>query len=294
MELPLVVGVDGSRPSLSAVDWAVDEAARHRRPLRLVHAAQWEPYEGMGTSSSQAMPSRQLGAEHIAAEAVGRARLRNPDVEVWAEVLAEDAETALLREAANAFALVTGSRGRGGLAGLLLGSVSLAVAAYAACPVVVVRGAERNREGGFGRVVLGVSGTGDDRAAVEFAFREAEARGSVLHAVHAWRQSAPVAPDVPVQYGEIPDARRRVAERELADALRAGAEKHSTVQVRAQAVEGLARRALLDAAAEADLLVVGARRRHGASALLGFQLGLVNHAALHHAACPVVLVPGRG
>jgi len=60
------------------------------------------------------------------------------------------------------------------------------------------------------------------------------------------------------------------------------------VPVIRQVVEGLARQALLDAASRGDLLVVGARRRHGH---VGLQLGLVNHAVLHHAPCPIAVVP---
>ncbi|MEU9383029.1 universal stress protein, partial [Streptomyces sp. NPDC048279] len=46
MDLPLVVGVDGSESSLRAVDWAADEAALRGAPLRLVYASLWERYEG--------------------------------------------------------------------------------------------------------------------------------------------------------------------------------------------------------------------------------------------------------
>lgn len=56
MELPLVVGVDGSEPSLRAMDWAVDEAARHGLPLRLVHAFLWERYEGIDLRSDLGGP----------------------------------------------------------------------------------------------------------------------------------------------------------------------------------------------------------------------------------------------
>jgi nucleotide-binding universal stress UspA family protein len=60
------------------------------------------------------------------------------------------------------------------------------------------------------------------------------------------------------------------------------------VTVRREALEGPAREALLGAAVTADLLLVGARRRDGS---FGMQLGPVNHAVLHHASCPVAVVP---
>ena len=79
MELPLVVGVDGSDCSLHAVDWAVDEAARHGLPLRLVHASLWERYEGGRPSFGLDRPAEEVMAEHIIASGTERAWLRNPD-----------------------------------------------------------------------------------------------------------------------------------------------------------------------------------------------------------------------
>ncbi|WP_127361108.1 universal stress protein [Actinacidiphila soli] len=288
MEFPLVVGVDGSESGLQAVDWAVGEAARHEVPLRLVYASLWERYEGRMPSFGPGRPSERVMAEHIIASAAERAWLGNPDVKLSTDVLPEDTVSALLREGREAFALVTGHRGRGELAGALLGSVGLAVASRAQCPVIVVRGAQPNAQGTFGRVVLGVGEAGEGEAAVAFAFREAELRGGGLDAVRAWRCPARELPDFPTHQAEAADPHRREAERLLDDALRAPAREHPGVAVRRETREGTARDALLDAAVSADLLVVGARRRHGS---FGMQLGPVNHAMLHHAACPVAIVP---
>jgi nucleotide-binding universal stress UspA family protein len=86
MELPLVVGVDGSESSLQAVDWVVDEAARLGLPLRLVHASLWERYEGsrpsFSTDFSTDRPAEEVMAEHIIVSCAERARLRNPEVKV--------------------------------------------------------------------------------------------------------------------------------------------------------------------------------------------------------------------
>ncbi|MDX6347752.1 MAG: hypothetical protein QOF84_2542 [Streptomyces sp.] len=288
MELPLVVGVDGSESSLRAVDWAVREAARHGVPLRLVYASLWERYEGTMPPFSHGRPSEQVMAEHIIGSAAERARLGNPDVKLSTDVLPEDTESALLREGTEAFALVTGHRGRGELAGLLLGSVGLAVASRARCPVIVVRGAQPNEQGTFGRVALGVGDAGEGSAAVAFAFREAEVRGGGLDALRAWRSPARELPDFPTHQAEAADPHGREAGRFLDDALRATARDHPGVVVRRETREGTARDALLDAATTADLLVVGARRRRGS---FGMHLGPVNHAVLHHSACPVAIVP---
>ncbi|MEU8691408.1 universal stress protein [Streptomyces sp. NPDC048665] len=288
MELPLVVGVDGSDSSLLAVDWAVDEAARHGLPLRLVHASLWERYEAVRPSFGTGRPAEEVMALHIIASCLDRARLRDPEVKVSGEVLADDAVAVLLRAGPEASAVIAGVRGRGQIAGMLLGSVSLAVAARAVCPVVVVRGAERNREGLLGRVVVGVGDPTGSAGAVRFALREAAARRCGLTAVRSWRTPAAE----PVDHMLIADDAARLREERasagLEEALRAAVREDSQVVIRRQAVEGPAHRVLLDATAEADLIVVGAVRRHGR---FGLQLGRVAHTLLHHSQCPVAIVP---
>lgn len=289
MELPLVVGVDGSDSSLQAVDWAVDEAARHGLPLRLVYASLWERYEGGRPSFSSDRPAEEVMAEHIIASCAERARLRNPEVKVSGEVLPDDAVSALLQAGHEAFALVTGSRGRSELAGMLLGSVSLAVAARAVCPVIVVRGGGRNRQGAR-RVVVGVGDSTEGSGAVRFAFHEAEARGCALQAVRAWRSPAHEHVDHPLLADDAARVHEERASTILTDALREAARDHPRVDVHRQPVEGPAHKVLLDASADADLMVVGALRRHGH---FGLQLGRVAHALLHHSECPVAVIPQR-
>ncbi|MFF4137311.1 universal stress protein [Streptomyces mirabilis] len=271
MTIPLVVGIDGSEASLEAVDWAADEAVRHGVPLHLLHAATLD-HE----------------VSDVISAASERARRGAPAVRLSSEVLREDAASALVDKGRNAFALVLGSRGLGDLADMLLGSVSLAVAARADCPIVVVRGAAEHRNARFGCVVVGVEeGEGSDTA-VQFAFREVHARHCRLVAVHARSASfgalitPPQAPSWP------PEAHRRPPAQVLDDALGGPAERYRDAQVSRNVIEGPARQALLEAASGADLLVVGARRRQGH---LGLQLGLINHAVLHHAPCPVAVVP---
>ncbi|BCM64770.1 MULTISPECIES: universal stress protein [Streptomyces] len=288
MDLPLVAGVDGSDSSLTAVDWAVDEAARHGLPLRLLHASLWEIYEGVQPSFGSDRPAEEVMAEHIVASCVERARRRNPEVKVSGKAVAEDAVSALLRVGPDAFALVTGSRGRGQIAGMLLGSVGLAVAARAVCPVVVVRGAEPNRQGALRNVVVGVGDESDGAGAVRFAVREAEVRGCALTAVRAWRNPS----QEPVDHMLIADDAARLREERASVGLDAAlsqvVREHPRVDVRRRPAEGPAHRILLEASAEADLIVVGAQRRHGH---FGLQLGRVAHTLLHHAECPVAVIP---
>ncbi|MFC8513251.1 universal stress protein [Streptomyces sp. NPDC057257] len=288
MELPLVVGVDGSDGSLTAVDWAVDEAARHGLPVRLVYASLWERYEGGVPSDSLKRPSERVMAEHVVASAAERARRRNPEVKVSAEVIPEDAVSALLDEGRNASFLVTGSRGRGELAGLLLGSVGLAVASRAHGPVVVVRGDKAALAGTHERILLGAGEPATGGEAVRFAFREAEARGCTLDVVRAWRCPAHESAD-DSRLAQDPSHRHEQRASELLDRLLEEAVlDHPGVRLRTVTVEGPARRVLLNRSAAADLLIVGAQRRKGH---IGLQLGRVAHTLLHHADCPVAIVP---
>src|ERR1700756_2165900 len=130
MSLPLVVGTDGS------------DAALRGAPLRIVYASLWAHFENSVPSLRTTRPSGAVLAEHIVASASERCARRQPDVAVSTEILAEDPAVGLLGEGRHALAIVVGSRGRGELAALLLGSVGLSVAARAQCPAIVVRGDE--------------------------------------------------------------------------------------------------------------------------------------------------------
>ncbi|MDR3081796.1 MAG: universal stress protein, partial [Streptomyces sp.] len=245
MALPLVVGIDGSDSSLTALDWAVDEAARLGLPLRLVHACLWERYEGATPTSGSERPTEKVMAEKIVDTATERAGRRNPAVRVSADILPEDAVSALLREGNSAFALVTGSRGRGELTGLLLGSVSLAVAARAHCPVIVVRGDKAGLAGAHDRILLGAGEPDTSGEAVRFAFGEAEARKCVLDVVRAWRCPAYETTDLAVSAGEATLRHEQQACDHLDALLHDAMEERPGVRVRPDTAEGPARTVLL-------------------------------------------------
>ncbi|MGW2491962.1 universal stress protein [Streptomyces sp. NPDC001606] len=288
MDLPIVVGVDGSEPSLRAVDWAADEAALHAAPLRLVYASLWERYEGALIAQEVHRPAEEVMPRDVVGPAEQRARRRQPGVPVGTGVLAEEPEYGLVRESRTARALVVGCRGRSGLTEALLGSVGVTVAGHAHCPVIVVRGAHDNRihPGIRGRVVLGVDGKPAGSAAVRYAIEEAALRGVPLVAVRAWRRPAHTAGRHPLLSGEPGHFQEEDAAEAVEAALR---DVPEDLEVYRSVVEGHPRDALLAASHDAGLLVVGARRRSGLH--FGLQLGRVAHGVLHHAACPVAVVP---
>lgn len=192
------------------------------------------------------------------------------------------------RRIGHALGQATGSRGRGELKGLLLGSVGLTVAARAHCPVIVVRGDKVGLAGTHERILLGAGDPAAGGEAARFAFREAEVRGCTLDVVRAWRCPAHETADV-AALAETPARYNEERARAQADELLSGpVADHPDVRVRRTAVEGLARKVLVDRSAAADLVIVGARRRQGH---FGLQLGRVAHTLLHHAQCPVAVVP---
>ncbi|MFI6645733.1 universal stress protein [Streptomyces sp. NPDC050504] len=284
VEFPLVVGVDGSESSLEALDWAVDSAALHRTALRIVCATPWGRSAPYGASFRTVRTGGRTHVENTAATAMERALRRTGSVRVTSEVTAEQAATALCRRSGTAVAVVVGCRGRGAVAGRLLGSVSLSVATHAQAPVAVVRGPEKNRAGTFHNVVLGIDRPGRT-APVTLAFQEAQLRGSVLTVVHAW--SCP-AQKYAVQPRTTGEGHRHRAYGLLGEAIRDAAFAHPDVALAREIAEGDPRRALVDASRSADLVVVGARRTTGTPYP---RLGPVAHALVHHAQCPVVLVP---
>lgn len=113
MTNPLTVGVDGSDPSLRAIDWAVSEAALHHVPLRLLHASLWEHYDRVRPQIRSVRAAGDVMAEHIAASAAERAAKQDPTVAVSTEISPREGVAALLQAADDSFALVLGNRGRG-------------------------------------------------------------------------------------------------------------------------------------------------------------------------------------
>jgi nucleotide-binding universal stress UspA family protein len=289
---PIVVGVDGSEESRHALDWAADEAVRRDVPLRIVHGWMWMPYGVAGVPMVSEDRHQLAVAEDMLDEAGARVRERAPQLEFTTKLDHRVAAPLLIDESKQAQLVVVGSRGHGGFVGLLLGSVSLVVAAQALCPVVVVRKLpdRAGEPGGRPEILLGVDGRKPSPGALEFAFDEATRRRVRLRALHAWTHPLPrgIGAALPLVWDP-----REVAHEEaqvLGQALTGWTEKYPTVEVVEQVSPDQAGKALVAASAEADLLVVGAHRRHG---VIGLALGPVNHAVLHHARCPVAIVPER-
>ncbi len=283
----IVVGIDGSPHSDTALAWAARQARLENRALVTLYAADsalaysrvWT--DGVAIDHVQMMRDVETEGRRLADDHAARARDLAPGIEVRPLVTLSDARHALLEAGEVAALLVLGSRGRGLVGALLMGSVSTAIGRHAACPVVILRPGAEEHTGG---VVVGVDGRASSGPVLDFAFRQASLSGKPLTVLHTHVDQIGVAYGLPT----IPDtAEAEEAARTLAEAVAGFTEKFPEVEVtrtlRGEAVD----RALLTADAEASLIVVG--RRDG-GLLASIHMGAAT-AVLEHAATAVAVVP---
>lgn len=285
MNREIVVGYDGSNHADEALAWAARAARREHTSLRIVHVARTF-LDGYVVADRPLDLTVKVGTQ-VLANGVERLRETDPDVVVTTQLEPEDSVAAVLTEASkHARLLVVGSRGRGGFAGLLLGSVGVTVASHAHCPVVVVRTLPASAEQSVRPVVVGVDGSATSMSAVDFAFDQASRLGLPLVAVHGWELPSlfgPVPPWMPEEVEEIRMAEKAV----LSESLAGHAERYPDVDVTSAVRRGGPAQVLLAAAQDAEMVVVGSR---GLGGFRGLLLGSVSQAVLHHATSPVVVV----
>jgi nucleotide-binding universal stress UspA family protein len=303
-ESPILVGVDGSAADELALGWAVAEARLRNVSLRVVCAYQWlptyRPFAGATAPFAGTVPfagavgltvgedaaaeyrhSLRL-AEEVLQKALWRASEINRTVPLQGEAIEGDAASILIDESARASLLVTGSRQLEAFGSYFLGSVSSAVAARAGCPVIVVRGIAGD-PAELPSVVVGVDGTEASQTLLAFSFDYASRHRLPLRAILCWH------PDLlaSMKWRSEPPAPPR-AEAWLAEALGGWKEKFPDVLVHSGVVRDHPTAGLVDASLNRYLLVVGNRGHH---ASIGMLLGSVSQGVLHHAYCPVAVVP---
>jgi len=270
----IVAGYDGSPGSDLALRWAVSEA--HARGTALTVCVAWAPHY-LAVLGQQAVDhlARQRAAEILAPGLRYAESILGPG-NVSPLLAAGSAAEVLCEQSTAAEMVVVGSHGHSGVPGLELGSVASQVAGHGHGPVVVVRGQRRPPNQSAGPVVAGADGSQDAQAAITFAFREAALRSAPLLAVCALA-------DTPSVLGGA-----RQMEGDFTSAMAREEKEHPEVTVQRKIEAGTPRTVLLSAAAGAQLLVVGFR---GRGSLGGGSLGSVAHAVVHHAPCPVAVVP---
>jgi len=264
----VVAGIDGSPAARVAVDWAAREAALREWPLTIVHVAHWS------SGADAAVADAVATAEHAA----GRTQ-----VKIMTEILEPPVVPALIEVSRDAGMLVVGRRGLGRVGRRLLGSVSSGLVRDAMCPVAVIHDEDPLMEHPeTAPVVVGIDGSALSDAATAIAFDEAERRGVLLVAVHAWGAG---------RSGELreswPEA-QRAATGLLNGRLAQFQQRHPGVRVRRVVVMGDPAPELVRQSETAQLTVVGSRGRGRTQA----PLGSVSEAVVEAARMPVLVVRG--
>ncbi|MFR0357162.1 universal stress protein [Streptomyces sediminimaris] len=277
----VLVGIDDTPEARLVADWAATEAQRRGSALQITHAVGRGTDRAYGETGVGLTDQALVTALAVLDDARERLGTATAGVPIDTHLARDDPAAALLAAAADADLVVVGDRGRGGLAGLL-GSVSLKVAAHAERPVVVVRGDTGKAVGRD--VVVGVRDERDEEA-VRFALTEAESHGVGLRLVHAWTPPAGAGLRLP-RAGHA-DGERDAHARLLNHVARPVAE-HPKVRLDTELTVDSPATALVQASAGAGLLVLP---RHPVEGRLGLPLGTVVHTVLHHAHCPVAVVP---
>jgi nucleotide-binding universal stress UspA family protein len=285
----VVVGYDQTPHSEMALDEAAREATMRGAALNVVTAfRRLEPFEPtLSAEDADPQGGARKAAEAVAQHGVDHVHDRRPDLPAAPYALAGPAGKTIAQAAHSADLLVLGSRGRGGFAGLRVGSTSMRALADSCCPVLVVRG-ESNII--HDRVVAAVDIEEFCEPVLDFAFAEASRRGAGLTVIHVWdepwivsygQQDPGIADDIALIEHECEDR--------LSAVVRSIHRRHPEVLPFQQVATGSAGRLLVEASRRADLLVTGARR-HG-EGRHGMGIGPVTQTLLHHAECPVAVVP---
>ncbi|MEV0622364.1 universal stress protein [Nonomuraea sp. NPDC050404] len=277
----IIVGADGSRTGLEAVGWAAAEAELRNSPLTIAYAVpKWVSEDTAVQHYAEVARWMRDGAHSVLDAARDRARREWPQVLVEGMLVPGDPRSALIRMSEGGALLVVGSRGIGGVRGLLVGSVAHGVAAHARTDVVLVHETPASPRG---EIVAGADGSPGAERALEFAFTEAALRGARVRAVRAWAW-----PQAGGFEAASPE-RERDTVGALEESLAEHRKRHPGVQVVAEVVRGHPMEVLKEAAVRADLLVVGSR---GHGQLAGMLIGSISQALLHHAPCPLAVVRG--
>ena len=286
----VVVGVDGSAHARQALRFALAEAAL--RGARVVVVGSWAvpPLAATGVGMIPAFDLLRAELGDSASEVLARELAEVPDaaagVEVEQHVAQGDAAGVLVEAAAGAELLVVGSRGRGGVTGTVLGSVSRACLHHAPCPVAVVHDAGPTERS---RIVVGVDGSPGASAALEWACAEARLRDVGVYAVCAYDEPWGIASLGMSSAAAVAELRTALAvdAEEALEAAKAAATEG--VGVTGEAIQGAAGPALVSASDGSSLLVVGSRGRGGFTSLL---LGSVSQYCAAQARGVVVVVRG--
>ncbi len=270
----VVVGVDGSSPSMNAARFAAYLARALHAPLLITHAVPGcdNPAEKASHSPCASDSRQDAGARELVDRAVGLVRTCESDIDVRTEISYGPADSMLRALSAHASFVVIGAQTIFG--SKVVGATTAHVATRAHCPVVVWRGVAGRPLRRRDPIMVGVDETAASQPAIGCAFEVAAALDAPIVAIHAL-----AAEDDRANL-------KAMTTRSLAQ----WKQKFPDVRASVRVIAGSAVAVLTEAAGEAQLVVLGSRARSGAAAVL---LGSTSRHMLHRAPCPVLVCPMR-
>ncbi|WP_115787174.1 universal stress protein [Arthrobacter silvisoli] len=278
MKNPIIVGVNDTDASQAALAWAMHRAAALKLPVVLVHAIDYPPsYENYASMETV----RKYGTE-LLEKAKARAVEAEPSVDLATKLVSGSAGYSLRKQSRNASMVVIGS-GESWFGGAVTDR-ALQIAAVAHCPVAVI--GTNAGDGGRQGVLVGADGSEEATQAVAFAAAEADREGQELTILHAFGSPRFKVPKgMPgSDLAELAAEEERVILSETAAGL---AENYPDLTVRQVLVVDTApAKALVEAAGNAGLLVLGSRGRGAFKRLL---MGSTAHAVLSQLPCPTII-----
>jgi nucleotide-binding universal stress UspA family protein len=269
MTASVLVGIDDSEAAKLAVGWAADDADRRRRPLRIVHVHQ--PWCPPGPSGEELLA--------IAADAVWK---EHPDLEIETRLIGDGVVESLLEQSVDTFEVVFGHSGRGG-SSRTLGAIGQWAGGKSAQPVIVTCGDTTSARG---HVVVGIDPFHEATDLLEYAFDMARMRQATLWICHAWKLPGRLlrSEHVSLLEGAEEDGPSQALFGLISDSWR---ERHPDLKVVERTICAAPAPAMVEASAQADLIIVGTRDRRGSEG----HVIAVRRALLEQSRCPVAVVP---
>lgn len=283
MKNRLIVGFDGSEPSVAALRWAAQEAELRGASVRVVTSYAM-PLVAPGIGGEGALFVDMSGVADAlrahATEVSAEVFADHPSVAHDVEVLALGPSLALSQATVDADLVVVGSSGASRLSRFLLGSVTRSLLGSSSCPVVVV---PPDPVPVTKRILVGTDGSDHSKRAVEWAANEADRHGSILVVAHAWQYPY----GFTIEGVDLRDGIARVDAALLLDQAVEAAREITGSEVQSELIESGDVEALLELSKSADLLVAGASGRGRVATAL---FGSVAQSIATHAICPTVIV----
>lgn len=286
----IIVGVDGSAPSIVALQWAAFEARRRNAEVLAVSCYS-VPVYGSPEGAVYPTPDDIDLFKESAAAIIGRALEAvaeiDPQIVVEGMSAMSPAAIAIAEAARPGDEIVVGATGHTGIIDGLLGSVAMSVVHRSHVPVIVVPAKPAVEPGAsMKKIVVGVDGSAASLQALEWAYNEALVSGAELTAVHGWvypysgPRTSVSEPRTQMQLDAMEELKASLES--LGPRLVGG-----SLHIHARLVEQSPADALLEESGDADLVVVGSRGRGTVRSTL---LGSVSRTVVQHATCPVAVI----